>query len=200
MVGAALAGGLVALVGAANALLVDAASFALAGAVLALGDARHAPAPPAAGAPEVGRGRLDVRSGSCATAGTSCARDPVLMGIGVMVAITNLLDQAWSSVLVPVWARDSGYGVGAVGLLAATFGAAAVLGSVAGRGAWASGCRASGPTWSAFFIAGVPRFVMLALGAPLWVGPRGAAVGGGCVAASSTRSSVRCSSSASPRP
>ena len=48
------------------------------------------------------------------------------MGISVMVAITNLLDQAWSVVLVPVWARDSGYGVGAVGLLAATFGAAAV--------------------------------------------------------------------------
>ena len=57
-------------------------------------------------------------------------RDPILMGIGVMVAITNLLDQAWSVVLVPVWARDSGYGVGAVGLLAATFGAAAVAGSV----------------------------------------------------------------------
>ena len=73
-------------------------------------------------------------------------RDPVLMGIGVMIAVTNLLDQAWSVVLVPVWARDSGYGVGAVGLLAATFGAAAVAGSVAAA-AWANDCRGTGPTW-----------------------------------------------------
>ena len=36
-----------------------------------------------------------------------------------------------SSVLVPVWARDSGYGVAAVGLMGAAFGAAAIIGSVA---------------------------------------------------------------------
>ena len=58
-------------------------------------------------------------------------KDQVLMGIGVMVAITNLLDQAWSSVLVPVWARDSGYGVAAVGLIGRRRSvAAAILGSV----------------------------------------------------------------------
>ena len=94
-------------------------------------------------------------------------RDPVLMGIGVMIAMTNLLDQAWSVVLVPVWARDSGYGVGAVGLLAATFGAAAVAGSVAAA-AWAERLPRYRTYLVAFILAGVPRFVMLALGAPLW--------------------------------
>ena len=95
-------------------------------------------------------------------------KDQVLMGIGVMVAVTNLLDLAWSSVLVPVWARDSGYGVAAVGLLVATFGAAAILGSVV---AATYGERL--PRFKVylvgFLIGGVPRFVVLALGAPLWV-------------------------------
>ena len=38
--------------------------------------------------------------------------DPVLMSLCVMVAVTNLLDLAWSAVLLPVWAHDTGAGVG----------------------------------------------------------------------------------------
>lgn len=165
MVGAAVAGGLVALVGPANALLVDAASFALAGAVLWWAT-RGIPTPTRR-VPE-----LDVAAssylGELRDGWNFMRKDQVLMGIGVMVAITNLLDQAWSSVLVPVWARDSGYGVAAVGLLGATFGAAAILGSVV---AATYGERL--PRFKVylvgFFIAGVPRFVALAVGAPLWV-------------------------------
>jgi len=165
MVGAAVAGGLVALVGPANALLVDAASFALAGAVLWWAT-RGIPTPKRQ-VPEVGEATSSYL-GELRDGWNFMRKDQVLMGIGVMVAITNLLDQAWSSVLVPVWARDSGYGVAAVGLLGATFGAAAILGSVV---AATYGERL--PRFKVylvgFFIGGVPRFVALAVGAPLWV-------------------------------
>ena len=71
---------------------------------------------PAAGAAEVGGGGRTCRGARRRTPAelrdgwSFMRRDPVLMGIAVMVAITNLLDQAWSVVLVPVWARDSGGG------------------------------------------------------------------------------------------
>ena len=165
LVGAAVAGGLVAVVGGANALVVDAASFAIAGVVLALSTRRLAPPPaePEADVSEVASTyAAELRDGW-----SFMRRDPVLMGIGVMVAITNLLDQAWSVVLVPVWARDSGYGVEAVGLLMATFGGAAVLGSVAAA-AWAERLPRYRTYLICFIVGGVPRFVVLALDSPLW--------------------------------
>jgi len=165
MVGAAVAGGLVALVGPVNALVVDAASFGLAGAVLWWAT-RDLPAPERR-VPQRGDATPSYL-GELRDGWNYMRKDPVLMGIGVMVAITNLLDQAWSAVLVPVWARDSGYGVAAVGLLGATFGAAAILGSVV-----AATYAARLPRYKVylvgFLVAGVPRFVALAVGAPLWV-------------------------------
>jgi MFS family permease len=177
LVGAAGAGGLVAVVGGANALVVDAASFAIAGVVLAVSTRGLVPATPTAVEPAVGA-VASTYAGELRDGWSFMRRDPVLMGIGVMIAITNLLDQAWSVVLVPVWARDSGYGVGAVGVLAATFGGAAVTGSVAAA-AWAERLPRYRTYLVAFILAGVPRFVMLALGAPLW-SILAVAVVGGC--------------------
>ena len=34
-------------------------------------------------------------------------RDRLLFGLAVMITVTNLLDVAKSSVLLPVWARDT---------------------------------------------------------------------------------------------
>ena len=171
MTGAALAGGLVALLGAANALAVDAASFLVSGVVLVLtttAAARPVRRDPAAPSSYLG----ELRSGW-----DFMRRDHILMGIGVMVAVTNLLDAAWSAVLVPVWARDGGHGVQAVGLIGATFGGAAILGSVI--------AAAYGPRLPrylvyvvAFLIAGVPRFVALALDWP-WAVVLLVAVAGG---------------------
>ncbi|MET1059288.1 MAG: MFS transporter [Nocardioides sp.] len=176
LVGAAVAGGLVAVVGGANALVVDAASFAIAGVVLAVSTRGLVPATPVRTEPDVGA-VASTYAGELRDGWSFMRRDPVLMGIGVMIAITNLLDQAWSVVLVPVWARDSGYGVGAVGLLAATFGAAAVAGSVAAA-AWAERLPRYRTYLVAFFLCGVPRFVVLALGAPLWAVLLVAVIGG----------------------
>ena len=167
LVGAAVAGGLVAVVGGANALVVDAASFAIAGVVLAVSTRGLVPATPAREEPDVGE-VASTYAGELRDGWSFMRRDPVLMGIGVMIAITNLLDQAWSVVLVPVWARDSGYGVGAVGLLVATFGARRRCSASVAAAAWAERLPRYRTYLVAFILAGVPRFVMLALGAPLW--------------------------------
>ena len=39
-----------------------------------------------------------------------------------MVAVTNLVDQAYSAVLAPVWAQESGAGVAVLGSLFAVMG------------------------------------------------------------------------------
>lgn len=163
MLGAAFAGGLVALVGPANALVVDAVSFGLAAAVLAwstrgLGGA-SAPVP--AGEPP-SRYLAQLREGWDFLRG-----DRVLLGIAVMVALTNLLDIAYASLLVPVWAQQSGGGAAAIGLLFAVFSGASVLGAMT---AAAIGERL--PRYRtylvAFLVCGSPRFLVLALDTPLW--------------------------------
>lgn len=173
MTGAALAGGLVALVGAADALLVDALSFLLSALVMLATTVSAAKARDRAAAEGMSSGyRAELRTGW-----RFMRRDPILMGIGVMVAVTNLLDAAWSAVLVPVWARDGGHGVEAVGVLGAIFAGAAIAGSVV---AAAYGDRMSRYLVYvvAFLIAGVPRFVVLALDAPWTVIVPVAAAGG----------------------
>jgi MFS family permease len=168
MIGAAIAGGLVATIGAANAVAVDAVSFAVCALVLVV--TTRTLADPVR--------TVDQTADEAAT-GTSYAaelrdgwnflrRDPVLMSLCVMIAVTNLLDLAWSAVLLPVWAHDSGAGVGAVGLVFAVWGGASMLGSVV---AAAYGTRL--PRFQtylvAFLITGLPRFVLFAIGVPLWV-------------------------------
>jgi len=157
-IGAAIAAALIGLLGAAGALVVDAGSFAVALAVLAATTAGIA-VPERA--PEPSSYARDLREGWRFMRG-----DFVLMGIGVMVAITNLLDQAWSSVLLPVWAHDSGRGVGAVGLFGTVFGVAAIAGSVVAA-AYAQRLPRFWTYLIAFCICGAPRFVVLALDVPM---------------------------------
>jgi MFS family permease len=171
MLGAAFAGGLVATVGAANAVAVDAASFGLCALVLAVTTRSLAEGE--------GRGldRLDRRDPAEPEAsyvarlreGWDFLRhDPVLISLCAMIAVTNLLDLAWAAVLLPVWAHETGAGVGAVGLVFAVWGGASMLGSVI---AAAYGTRLPRFTTYvlAFLITGLPRFLLFALGVPLWM-------------------------------
>jgi MFS family permease len=171
MTGAAIAGAVVALIGAADALVVDALSFLVSGLLLLLTTTAAATTPPVESTDRASYAK-ELRSGW-----EFLRRDPILMGIGVMVAVTNLLDAAWSAVLVPVWAKDGGHGVQAVGVLGATFGGAAILGSAI--------AAAYGPRLPrvlvyvvGFSLAGAPRFVALALDAP-WTMVLGVAMVGG---------------------
>jgi MFS family permease len=165
MLGAALAGGLVAWVGPANALVVDAASFGLAAVVLAWSTRSLASRPePAMMAAEPPAPYLtELREGW-----DFLRRDPVLFGIAVMVAVTNLLDLAYAGLLVPVWAKESGSGAGAIGLLFAVFAGASVVGSMAAA-AWGERLPRFRVYLFAFLICGAPRFFILGFDMPVWV-------------------------------
>jgi MFS family permease len=165
MLGAALAGGLVAAAGPANAVAIDAASFGLCALVL-VATTRHlhgpAPEPAEAVTAEPASYAARLRQGW-----DFLRRDPVLMSLCVMIAVTNLLDLAWSAVLLPVWARESGAGVPAVGLVFSVWAGASMAGSLV---AAAYGTRL--PRFAtylvAFLVTGLPRFVLFAIGVPLW--------------------------------
>ncbi len=162
LLGAAAAGGLVAWVGAADALVVDALSFALSAAVLAWATA---PTPVRASPP------ADAPSsyGAELTEGWTFLRgDRVLLGITVMVALTNLLDLAFATVLVPVWAATTTGSAATVGLVFATFGGAAALGSICAA-AWAERLPRYRTYLVAFLVCGAPRFAVFALDVPVTV-------------------------------
>jgi MFS family permease len=161
MLGAAIAGTLVAVIGPANALVVDSVSFGASALVLAWAiPARTRPvvaadSDPAPYVEQLREGWRFLRS------------DPVLVGITVMVALTNLIDLAWSAVLVPVWGVQHGGGAAAVGALFATFAGASAVGSMV---AAAYGERL--PRYTTylvcFLVTGLPRFVLMGLDTPLW--------------------------------
>ena len=174
MVGFALAGALVVAVGPATALAVDAVSFLLGAAVL--------------GWATVGLGRRDEIAVEGTVEGTVAEtpatpegfwrelhegwtflrRDPVLIGLTLMIAVTNLLDLAWASVMMPVWVHDSGLGAGLLGTLFAVFAAASMVGALVAA-AWGERIPRFRTYLLAFLVTGIPRFVVMAIDVPLWV-------------------------------
>ena len=94
-----------------------------------------------------------------------------------MVAVTNLLDLAFSAVLLPVWVKESGYSVGVMGASSRPGPPRRPSAPWSRRGP-PSGCRASTSTCVAFLITGLPRFLLLALGVPLWIVLASCLVGG----------------------
>ncbi|MGP4088092.1 MFS transporter [Streptomyces sp. KR55] len=94
--------------------------------------------------------------------------DPLLLALIVMVGITNLLDAAFSTVLIPVWAEESGKGPAAIGLMGSMAGAAAIGGSLLAA-AVAHRLRRRAVFFMGFLLAGAPRFLVLASEAPMGV-------------------------------
>lgn len=159
LAGAGLAGVLVAGIGAADALLVDAASFGVSALVL-LWATRGLPAvelPDLDPLPYLAR----LRQGWDFLHG-----DRLLLGMAVMVALTNMIDAASTSVLMPVWAVRSGNGAAALGLVFATWSGASAVGALI-----AAGYAARLPRFRiylvGFVITGLPRFLVMALDSPL---------------------------------
>lgn len=169
--GAAMAGALVALAGPAQALAVDAASFSLSAMVFAW-STRSMGATAAVERPPGTTYGQELREGW-----QFLRRDPVLVAMSSMVAATNLLDLAFSAVLLPVWVRDSGHGVEVLGAYFGTWAAASVVGAV--LAAWAAQRLPRFRVYlCAFLITGLPRFLLLAFGAPLWLVLATCVVGG----------------------
>jgi MFS family permease len=161
MLGAAFAGGLIAVIGPANALLVDAGSFLISAGVLAWATRGIGPAAREEGAAEPPyRQRL-------AEGWRYLRGDRVLLGIAVMVALTNFLDIAWATVLVPVWAQEYGGGAAAIGLVFAVFSGASVVGALCAA-AWGERLPRYRTYLLAFLVTGLPRFAVMAFDVPLW--------------------------------
>ncbi|SPE47690.1 putative multidrug-efflux transporterc/MT1297 [Streptomyces netropsis] len=175
-VGPAAGGALVALLGPQAGLLVNAACFALGSVIIGLALPRgmgHAAESPAT--PEGGKGpgyRRRFGEGF-----TFLRGEPLLLTIIVTVGITNLLDAAFMTVLVPVWAKESGGGPAAIGLISSVAGVTAVLGSLVAA-AVAHRLRRRLVFFAGFLIVGAPRFLVLASGAPMWAVLAVFAVGG----------------------
>jgi MFS family permease len=169
VVGPAAAGVIVSAFGGARAFWLAAVLIALAAAItiVMLVDPEPDPRPTT----------VDGYFGRLREGAQFLRQERLLRAIVGMVVVTNLLDQATIAVLMPVWARSSGHGVGAVGLLVSVFGATSIVSAlVAARYGDRLPRRAA--YLIGFMIGGVPRFVVMALGAPLWMVMATFAVGG----------------------
>jgi len=163
----ALAGGLITLVGAVNALWIDAASFGVCAVLIT----RWVPKSATSAPKEQGYGRQLLEGW------TFLRTDRLLLPLVVMIAVTNLLDAATSTVLLPVWIKEHGYGPGHTSLILTSFGVTATLFALL---ASAIGDRIPRKLvfTVAFLIAGAPRFVAMATDVPIWTLMAVYAVGG----------------------
>jgi MFS family permease len=126
LIGPLVAGLLIALVGAPNVLLVDAGTFLVSAAVIAVGvPARFN------GARD---DRLAVRSdyGAELRAGLRFViRSHLLLSMLLIATIGNALDKPLTTVVAPVYAREVFASAGALGLMVGAFGGGALVGTLA---------------------------------------------------------------------
>jgi MFS family permease len=120
-VGAAGAGLLIAAFGPIAALVGNALAFAVSAIFVSVGVPKEDKAKPKSS----GSYRADF------SAGWAVLRsDPVLRALVIMIAVTNLFDQAYAVLLLPVWVRSNGLDVSWVGYLLAAFSASSILGAI----------------------------------------------------------------------
>jgi MFS family permease len=171
MIGSAVGGVLIAALGADHVLIVDAASFALSAALVAVGlrgghgghggPGGHAglesgprPAPGTTGLPAyrraLGQGARYVLA------------SPLLLGICLVTMLAQGLDQGWSAVLLPVHVHDDLGGAPALGLVEALFSAGALAGALI-YGVAGGRVRRWPLFVVAFAVVGAPRFAVAAL-------------------------------------
>ena len=153
-----LAGVLIGAIGPVSAVLADAVSFAVAALLVGATAPRHTPpheeVSEAAYLHRLRQGWDFLRS------------EPLLRAAVAMVAVTNWLDAAYGTVLLPVWVRDHGHGPELIGLLGSTFGLTATVGSLLAT-AWSARLPRRLTYLVGFTLCGAPRYVALALGAPV---------------------------------
>lgn len=127
LIGAPLGGVLVAAAGPMAALVGTAAAFGAAALLAAvLVRPADAPSPAAADAGPASGYWRDIAEGF-----RFCVRDPFFRLVVALVLVTNLLDAARSTTLLPLYAADVLGGAQALGFATGTFGGAAFIGSVA---------------------------------------------------------------------
>lgn len=152
VVGAPLAGVLIAVAGAPAALWIDAATFLVSGAVVAIfvADQRTEPRP-------AGRYRSELAEGM-----RFLWRDGVIRWVSISVMVANLLDTPVLAVLIPVYANRVLESSVALGLMLGASGGGAVVGAL--LFAWL-GLRLSRRVVFAagFFFVGLPYWILATL-------------------------------------
>jgi MFS family permease len=153
MLGAPLAGVLIAVFGPANVLIVDAATFVVSALLMRL----FVPAPePAHGDAEPERYLTQLREGY-----SYLWRTPLVRAMVVMVLVTNMLDAAMGGVIMPVYADRVFGSIIALGLMSGAMGATAFAGTLVF--AWIGHRMPRVSTLVAGFTLGGPsRFFLLA--------------------------------------
>lgn len=174
LVGAPVAGLLVAAVGALPVLALDAVTFALSAVlVLTLVPAGLQPRAAAGGGGGGGGGYWrDFAAGV-----RFLLREPLLRAIVALVLVTNFFDATKYSVLLPVVADRELGGAAAFGLLVGVMGGGALVGSLA-FGAVGHRLPRRATLVTAFAVCGGPPFLALAAGLPLPATAAVFAVGG----------------------
>ncbi|MFJ8570090.1 MFS transporter [Streptomyces sp. NPDC093514] len=159
MIGAAVAGLLIAVFGAETVLLLDAATFG-ASALLVTAFLRGVPA----AEPQRTAGKVSVKAyrAELAEGWGFMARTRLLLGVTVMVMMTNGLDQGWSAVLLPVHGRETLGGATAIGLMISLFGGFALLGALL-YGMWGERFPRRAVFTAAFLLSGATRYVVAAV-------------------------------------
>ncbi|MFL6077597.1 MAG: MFS transporter [Mycobacteriales bacterium] len=151
LIGAPVGAGLIVVLhGASPVLYVDAATFLFAAVVIAA----LVPAPAA-------EHRDEGYLASLRTGFSWLWGNPLIRAIALMILLTNLIDQALATVLLPLWSRERIHSAAGVGLIAGATALAATLGTV--------GMAAIGPklprrrTFAVcFLLGGAPRLAILA--------------------------------------
>ncbi|MFE4330654.1 MFS transporter [Streptomyces sp. NPDC056831] len=159
MVGAALAGVLIALVGAETVLLLDAATFLTSALLIAAGvRGVRAAEPRKAAAPVSLRAyRTELREGY-----TYLLSNRLLLAVVVMVLFMNGTDQGWNAVLLPVHASVELGGARDIGLLTALFGAGGLTGALL-YGAFGHRFSRRAVFTVCVVLCGAPRYAVAAL-------------------------------------
>ncbi len=158
MLGAPIAGILIAAFGAPNLLLLDAATYLLSAFIVA----RYVPAPEKA-ARERSPYLADLRAGIAYV-----RRDALVRNVILLCMVTNMLDAGMAAVFMPVHARDVLRSSVAFGAVLGVSGGAAVAGALL-FGAWGARLPRRSTFVIAYVLCGAPRFAALAFQAPLWV-------------------------------
>ncbi len=163
MVGAGVAGALVALLGPVPALVVDAAGFVVSAVLVACfvprGSGRRRSA-------RACRAEESTTKGGFVAGIRFIASHPLLRAIVLLVTLTNAIDAAGMTVLKPVYATEVLHDPAMLGFMVGCFAAGALTGSALFG---AIGHRYSGRLMFAtcFVLAGTPPYLAMALGAPL---------------------------------
>jgi MFS family permease len=161
LIGAPLAGVLVAAYGSASAIAVDAVTFAAAAAAVTIW-IRLPESKPAGADTEPKVSALRKYCRDLAEGARFVRGDRLLLGIIAMVAISNLLDQGFQEVMLPVWVRREIGSAAGLGVIGAAGAIAALSGNFIATWIGARIPRRTVYSWG-YLIGGAPRLIVIAL-------------------------------------